>query len=350
MPKRLAITGPRKAEVIEYQETAPKPQWVRVRTEIASGKHGTIMAPYRRTGPTHTYFDEEMRIFLPCDDERSWGWGPKEGEPMWTGTSGVGIVEEVGPEVTRFKVGDRVFGFMDIKETNHCYEPDCFLVGDIPVEDALCIEPSYVSFHCIREGGVRIGDDVAVVGLGALGMIAVKMAILAGAARVFAIDPIAKRRDWCLANGATAAFDPKAVDAGLEVHKMTDGKGVDVAIEVSGSYHALQTAIRCARMCGTVVSAGFYQDEGKGLMLGQEWHHNRLSMIVPHGCGGGHVPRDYPVWDFRRTNEAIVAMMRSGRLTLPGLINPIVTLDEGPATLEQIDRDPQNFIKFAVRF
>lgn len=350
MPKRLAITGPRKAEIIEYLETAPGAHWVRVKTEIASGKHGTMMAPYRRSGPTNTHLDDEMRIFLPCDDERSWGWGPKEGDPFGTGTSGVGIVEEIGPEVSRFKVGDRVFGFMDIRETNHCYEYDCFAVGDIPVEDALCIEPAYVSLHCIREGKVRLGDDVAVIGLGALGMIAVKMAALAGAARVFAIDPIAMRREWCLKNGATAAFDPKAVDAGLEVHKLTDGKGVDVAIETAGSSPALQTAIRCARMCGTVVSAGFYQDEGKGLMLGQEWHHNRLTMVVPHGCGGGHVPRDYPVWDWRRANEAIVSMIRSRRLTLPGLINPIVSLEEGPKTLERIDQHPEGCIKFAVRF
>ncbi|NIM06642.1 MAG: zinc-binding dehydrogenase [Armatimonadetes bacterium] len=350
MPKRLAITGPRKAEVLEYEDQTLQPYQVKVRTELASGKHGTMMAPYRRTGPTNTTLDEKMRIFLPVQDERSWGWGPREGEPFNTGTSGVGVVEETGAEVTRWKAGDRVFGPMDIRETNICWEADIFELGEIPPEDALCIEPAYVSFHCVREGGVRVGDDVAVVGLGALGMIAVKLAVIAGAARVFAIDPIAKRREWCQANGATAVLDPLEVDAGLEVHKQTDGKGVDVAIETAGVYPALHTAIRCARMCGTVVSAGFYQEEAKGLMLGAEWHHNRLTMIVPHGCGGGHLPRDYPVWDQRRANEAIVHLMRTGRLSLPGLVHPIVSLDEGPATLQQIDKQPEKSIKFAVRF
>jgi threonine dehydrogenase-like Zn-dependent dehydrogenase len=350
MPKRLAITAPRKAEVLEYEDTPLQAHQVRVRTEIASGKHGTMMAPYRRSGPTNTALDENMRIFLPTQDDRSWGWGPREGEPFNTGTSGAGVIEEIGAEVTAWKAGVRVFGHMDIRETNICWEADVFELGGIPADEALCLEPAYVSFHCIREGNVRIGDDVAVIGLGAIGLIAAKMAILAGAARVFGIDPIAVRREWCQKNGATAVFDPRTADAGLEVHRLTDGRGVDVAIETAGNYSALHTAIRCARVCGTIVSAGFYQEEAKGLMLGQEWHHNRLTMIVPHGCGGGHPPRDFPVWDWRRANQDIVHLLRTRRLTLPGLIHPIVSLDEGPAILQQIDETPEKSIKFAVRF
>jgi hypothetical protein len=49
-----------------------------------------------------------------------------------------------------------------------------------------------------------------------------------------------------------------------------------------------------------------------GLWLGREWHHNRLNIVVPHGCGWGHPPRDYPGWDSRRAQDVLVDMMRRG--------------------------------------
>lgn len=163
-------------------------------------------------------------------------------------------------------------------------------LGDIDPLTALCLEPAYVSIHCIREGNVRYGDCVAVIGLGAIGCIAVEMARAAGADSVLAVDMLPNRRAWATKHGADAAFDPSEVNAAVEIHKATGGKGVDVAIEVSGAYPALNTATQAARICGTVVSAGFYQGESKGLWLGREWHHNRLNIVVPHGCGWGHPP------------------------------------------------------------
>ncbi len=119
---------------------------------------------------------------------------------------------------------------------------------------------------------------------------------------------------------------------------------------MAGSYAALQTAIRATRITGTVCSAGFYQGEAGGLWLGREWHHNRLTLVVPHGCGWGHPPRDYPRWDERRAYEAIISLMRQGRLTAPGLIDPIVPIEQGPEVFRLIERAPERVIKFAVTF
>ena len=176
------------------------------------------------------------------------------------------------------------------------------------------------------------------------------MAVQTGAERVFAADALPKRREWAVRNGAEAAFDPSEVDVAQEIHERMGGPGVDVAIELAGAYPALSTAIRCARVCGTVCSAGFYQGESKGLWLGREWHHNRLNIVVPHGCGWGHQPRDYPGWDNRRASDCIVNLMRKGILTAPDLIQPIVGIDEGPEVFRLIEEDPDQVIKFAVKF
>ena len=100
---------------------------------------------------------------------------------------------------------------------------------------------------------------VAVYGLGAIGLMIVQMAKLSGAERVFALDPIEHRRNLALKLGAEQVFDPTACDAGYEVKKATDKKGVDVAIDASGSYHALQAAIRSVHYSGLVVTCSFYQ-------------------------------------------------------------------------------------------
>ena len=158
------------------------------------------------------------------------------------------------------------------------------------------------------------------------------------------------RRAWAAGNGADHVLDPGECDVGLEIHKLTGGKGVDVAIELAGVYPALNAAIRSVRVGGTVCSAGFYQGEAHGLWLGREWHHNRLTMIVPHGCGWGHPPREHPAWDEKRAYDCIVSMMRKGKLTAPGLIDPVVSLDQGPEVFHLIKERPDEVIKYAVHF
>ena len=346
MPRRLAITAPHRVEILEYEDKPLQAHQVRVNTEIASGKHGTTLAGFEGLNFRGRHFDAEMRLFLDAETQTRPAWS----EPRATGTMGVGVVVEVGSQVARRQIGARVFGFMDIRETNICHEDRLWELGELDPYLVLCIEPAYVAFHCIRESQVRFGDSVAVIGLGALGLLAARMAVSAGAETVFAIDPLPNRRRWAAQNGADHVLDPTEGDVALKVHQLTDGAGVDVAIELSGKYSGLYTAIRCARICGTVCSAGFYQGEAQGLWLGRGWHQNRLTMVVPHGCGWGHPPRDYPRWDRERAYDCIVSMMRKKRLSAPGLVTPVVSLEQGPEVFRLMEHEPDKVIKFGVRF
>ncbi len=346
MPRRLAITAPHRVEVLTYEDRPLEVHEVRIRTELASGKHGTTTAIFEGLNFRGQHFDPAMRLFVPAEDAAAGAIT----SPLNTGTTGVGTVAEAGSEVTRWRVGDRVFGLMDVRETNTCREDRLWELGHLDPQLTLCIEPAYVAFHCIRESQVRFGDRVAIIGLGAIGLLAVRMAVAAGAEQVIAVDPLPGRRAWAAEHGAHHVLDPAAGDAALEVHRLTGGPGVDVAIEVSGAHAALQTAIRATRITGTVCSAGFYQGESRGLWLGREWHHNRLNMVVPHGCGWGHPPRDFPRWDERRAYDAIVNLMRQGTLTAPGLIHPVVQLADGPEVYRLMEQEPDRVRKFAVRF
>jgi len=120
----------------------------------------------------------------------------------------------------------------------------------------------------------------------------VQLARLDGAAFVVAVDPIPTQRGLAERYGADRVLDPTACDAGLEIKSAGARRGVDVAIEFSGRYGALQQALRSVRVAGTVVAAGFYVGAaGSELRLGEEWLHNRLTMVASTQ-GWGVPPRD----------------------------------------------------------
>lgn len=360
MPRKLAFTGGHQIEVVDYDERPLASDEVRIQTEFASGKHGTPLAIMASGNDTGQRWDNEMRLFVPADD------APVENllEGSRVGTSGVGTIIEIGSDVADWNIGDRVISFLDVSETNIINTrrqipwqgPPLWLdgclwhLGDIDPLLALCFEPAFVSFHCIRESQFRFADTVAVIGLGAIGLLTVRMAALSGAEQIFAVDPLPKRRELALDYGASHVLDPFEVDAALEIHKLSGGPGVDVAIELSATYPGLQSAIRATRMEGTICASGVYLGEGRDLWLGNEFHRNRLTMIVPHGCFLGHTPRDYSRWDDYRAYDAIVSMMRQGALTAPGLIQPLVSLDEGPAVWDLVVNRPAEVVKFGIRY
>ncbi|TVR62763.1 MAG: hypothetical protein EA426_01440 [Spirochaetaceae bacterium] len=355
MAHELVATAPHVLAVRDFTPGPMLPGQVRVETEYASGKHGTALAIFDALNFQGQNFDQTMRMFVPAvSDGVSAATGPSSGEyaqPMRLGTTAVGRVVEVGADVKAdFSVGDRVVGLMKVASENVVEADRVWQLGDADPIQALCIEPAYVSFHAVREANIRFGDTVAVIGLGAIGLIAVEMAYRAGASRVIAVDPLPNRRAWAEAHGAVEAIDPAKVDAPLGIHELTDGLGADVTIEASGSYRALEAAIKATRMRGTVCAAGFYQGEATGLWLGREFHHNRLTVVVPHGCGWGHEPRDFPRWDEHRAYTTIVEILRGRRIDLHGIIDPIVSIGDMPDVWRRIETAPETVIKYGVKF
>ena len=62
------------------------------------------------------------------------------------------------------------------------------------------------------------------------------------------------------------------------------------------------------------------------------------------------MPRDYPGWDGQRAYDCIVSMMRKGKLAAPGLITPVVSIEDGPEVFRLMECEPDKVIKFAVEF
>lgn len=335
---------PRRFSVEPYALPQLRPHEVRAETVLAAPKHGTEMRFWEGTGFRGRRWDAALRLFLEPE-----GAPPPVPESIPVGNMGVAAVTEVGAEVKGLAPGDRVYGYMPVREVQTLEASRLRPLGGLPPEDAVCIDPAHVALVAVRDGRVRLGDTVAVFGLGAIGLMVVQAAAASGASRVLAADPVAPRRRRALALGATAAFDPGAGDLALAIKRATDMDGVDVAFEVSGADASMRQAVRSVRQCGTVVAVGWGHGDGRGLFLGEEFHVNRPT-IVGSQAVWGNPDRDHPRWDEARARSTCADLFARGRLTARGVLDPVVPLAEAPEALEAAVRDPGSVLKIGVRF
>ncbi|MBI3922621.1 MAG: zinc-binding dehydrogenase, partial [Armatimonadetes bacterium] len=251
MSLELIAVGPRQPAVREYDDRQPGPGEVLVRSTLSAEKHGTTLLMYRGLSSMNDKtFNGEGGYFSDRETPMVWD----ENSCMSLGNMSVGRVEQVGQDVQSLSVGDRVYGHLPIRETHTVAEGRLRTAPDsLSDEQLVCEDPALVALTGIREGHVRLGDTVAIFGMGAIGLMAVQMAKLSGALRVIAVEPCELRASLAKDYGADVVVNPAQDDAGLEIRKATDMKGVDLSLEVSGSHDALHHAIRGTRFGGTIV-------------------------------------------------------------------------------------------------
>ena len=140
-----------------------------------------------------------------------------------------------------------------------------------------------VALNAVLDADARISETVAVFGQGVIGLLTTQLLISQGI-DVLAIDTMPNRLELARTFGATP-FEAGADDLALAIRAHTGGAGPDRVIELTGAYPALHQAIRVAGVGGTVVAAGFYQGPATALVLGEEFHHNRVNRDqLPDQC------------------------------------------------------------------
>jgi threonine dehydrogenase-like Zn-dependent dehydrogenase len=345
MPKRLVALPTGAFAIIDSVLSPLEERSVRVSVEFGAPKHGTEQH-LLQGGFSGKRWDPELRLFLPNLEGTA---APPSQRGI--GNMVVGTVLETGAQAPRFQAGDKVFGYGSLSEIVQAPEENWIPLGDLNPEDAVCADPAHVAFVGIRDGNVRIGDDVVVFGLGAIGLLTVQIARAAGARRVFAVDPVTARRRFAEANGADATFDPMSDDIALAIKRATGGAGVDVSLETSGNARALQEAARCIRQCGTIVHMPWGPTTTTGLHFDEEWHVNRPRMVFSQAAPyWGNPDRDYPLWDAARALEGAIELFRRGKITGKGIITPVIDFAKAPDLLPELMSNPERSIKAGVKF
>jgi threonine dehydrogenase-like Zn-dependent dehydrogenase len=268
----VTFEGPRVVGVREYEDPALGPREIRLRTLYSGISAGTEMTAYRGSNPyLAKRWEPGRRLFVEGETSLEYpveGWGYEE----------VGEVAEVGLGVTKVGPGEVVYGTWGHRSTR-VVDEDWAAARTLPsgVDPVVGVfsRIGAISLNAVLDADVHVGEYVAVFGQGVPGLIAAQLARLNGGT-VIAVDGIPKRLELAGELGADHVIDFNEKSPAEEIKGLTEGRGADVSIEISGSYPALHEAIRSTAYNSKVVSAGFFQGEGAGLFLGEEFHHNRV--------------------------------------------------------------------------
>ena len=346
MARVVSITAPRQVVLEDVADAPLGPHDVRVATLASGISAGTELASYRGSNPfLSKHWDAQRRLFV------------EGGEPNLTyplrgvGYEEVGQVVETGPEVDAARVGDLVYGTWGHR-SHHVMDADEALARRLPagLEPRLGIfsHIGAVALNGVHDAAVRIGETVAVFGLGVPGQIVAQLCARSGA-RVIGVDPIARRRETASELSALeVAIDPADGSPAEAIKALTDGRGADVVIEVSGAGAALHEAIRAAAYSATVVAMGFVQGEARGLMLGDEFHHNRVNLRSSQISGVA--PELAHRWDKARLARTALTLQADGLLDLAPLITHTFDVEEAADAYRLLDEAPHEALQAVLTF
>ena len=299
---------------------------------------------------------------------------------LTVGHEHVGVIAALGSAVRGYREGQRVIagaitpsgwsnaclcgcGSQDGAGTAHGWKPiggwkfgntidgcqaEYVLVPDAmanlaPVPDALsdeqvlmCPDIMSTGFSGAENAGIRIGDTVAVFAQGPIGLCATAGAKLSGATRIIGVDRLPRRLEVARRMGADDVVDASAVDPVAEIMRLTDGRGVDVAIEALGTQATFEAALRVLRPGGTLSSLGVYSSDltiPLGAFAAGLGDHRILTSLCPGG---------------KERMRRLIAVIESGRVDLEPLVTHRFRLDDIEKAYDLFGHQRDNVLKVAI--
>ncbi|MEV5963145.1 zinc-binding dehydrogenase [Kribbella sp. NPDC051952] len=325
-------------------EHTPAPDEVLIRTLYSGISAGTELTAYRGSNPyMNKRWDDESRLFVDGDTSISYpvdGWGYEE----------VGEIALVGSEAVGVQVGDVVWGTWGHR--SHTLKKASWAsqrILDPAVDPRVGIfsQIGAIALNLVLDADIHIGETVAVFGLGVPGQLAAQLARLNGG-RVIAVDNLPARRQLALDLGADIALDPADGGVAERIRDLTDGRGADVCLEVSGNYRALHEAVRAVAYSSRVCVAGFMQGDGVGLRLGEEFHHNRVALVCSQISGVA--PATQHRWNYDRLARTAIQLAGAKRLHVTELITHTVPMSEAAEAFKMLDERPEEALQVVLSF
>jgi threonine dehydrogenase-like Zn-dependent dehydrogenase len=360
--RTIGVREPGCPVLLDDVEPEPGPGQAWVHTLWSGISAGTEVSLVRGTDPHHrTGWDPERRSFDPG--------GPPAGYPV----RGLGYME-VG-RVTESRTGALAEGQLVAMAYGHrtgrCADPAQRPVIPVPddLDPLLGVYLAQMGPICVNgllhaaaavagpgaplDAGVR-GRRVLVTGAGVIGLFTAMLAVRHGAADVLVAEPSADRRAVAGALGL-AAVEDDGVSAWRAVKdRWRSGpadRGADVVFQCRGHDAALATALKALRPQGVVVDLGFYQAGAERVRLGEEFHHNGLSVVCAQIS---RVPRGMAdVWPRTALAAATLDLLRErGDDVRRHLVTDVLPFEAGPALLADLAgrRLPSPPLQAVLRF
>jgi 2-desacetyl-2-hydroxyethyl bacteriochlorophyllide A dehydrogenase len=288
--------------------------------------------------------------------------------PLVMGHEAAGVVEQAGPRVADFAVGDRVTfdstvfcgncaycrrGDVNLCDNRRVLGVSCGdyrrhgafaeyvavparisyrLPDSVPFEHAALIEALSVAMHAVNRKVPTAGDPVIVIGCGMIGLLIQQVLRAKGCGPIIAIDIDAGRRTMAERLGADSTIDARS-DVVAAVREYTDGRGAAQSFEAVGFGETVQAAVRGVRKGGAVTLVGNLKSIVE-LPL-QDVVTRELTLFGSCASKG-----EYP---------AAIALMERGGVDVGSLISAVAPLEEGPAWFDRLYRASDNLMKVILQ-
>ena len=346
MGKVVVFTNPKTVDFELYDDRPLESHEVRLKTLYSGISAGTELTAYRGSNPyLHKQWDSTRKLFIPGDQTSLTypvsGWGYEE----------VGEVIELGSEVKDVSISDVIFGTWGHR-THHIveesYARDRLQARSLDAVFGIFSQIGAIAINGVHDARIRIGETVAVFGMGTLGQIVGQLARRSGA-KVVGVDRFEKRLEIALQGGAAdIVLNASNTEVAEHIRSMTDNRGADIAIEVTGSTLALQQAIRSVAYSSKVIAMGFFQGEASGLFLGEEFHHNRVN-IVGSQISGSDPELTYR-WNRLRLIQSFMRLQADGLIDLKPIISHVIPFDDAGEAFRILDEEPEKALQVVLDF
>lgn len=275
-----------------------------------------------------------------------------------------GIISEVGPGVTRWKVGDRIVGgggdpppeistsrgprfnyrtqgFQNSSVRAYAekvlmeeWEPIPIPEGVSDEEASMC-EPCAVTVHAVRLSQLKLGDSVAVLGAGPIGLLCMQVAKAAGASKVIVSEPVEARANAARKLGADVVLNPTKDDVPARIVELTDGNGPEVVFECAAAKGTLESAMDMVKRGGQVVLVAIAWEPTD--MIPPNWIAREVSLKSSFGSQ----PEDWRV---------ALELIRTGKVSMEPLVSEasFLPLDNIQDAFEALC-NPSNQVQMVVK-
>jgi threonine dehydrogenase-like Zn-dependent dehydrogenase len=260
------------------------------------GKVAVVDKPIPEPGPNDAVVKTTVALICTSDAHTVAG-AIGDRKNLTLGHEAVGVVYRLGGEVRGFREGDRVlvgaitpdfecenclrgypsqctealggWKFANVKDGNlaeyfHVNRAQANLApipGTLADEQAVyCADMLSTGFVAAEHANIPIGGSVAVFAQGPVGLMATVGARLQGAGVVIAVESLAERQKLAKHYGADHVIDHRREDAVAAILRLTDGQGVDAAIEALGAQATFEACVRATRPGGTISNVGYHGD------------------------------------------------------------------------------------------
>jgi threonine dehydrogenase-like Zn-dependent dehydrogenase len=355
--RSLGVEREGQAYIHDYPEGDPAEGHVRLQTLYTGLSAGTELTFLKHTNPYfHSRWDGERGVFVPGEASLHYP------VPFLGYMEVARVTDTRNPAFRNGQVVATTFGH----KTGHTADParDVLIpmpddlhpilgvfvaqMGPIAANGILHADAELFGTQVVRLGQSLVDRPVLVIGAGAVGMMTALFARQAGASQVVVADPSTARRSRVEAMGFVAMDEEQAWQhARTQWHSGAD-RGADFVFQTRAHSGSLHTALRALRPQGTVIDLAFYQGGAEALRLGEEFHHNGLTIRCAQI---NRVPRGLSFhWDRRRLGAETIAMLRAEQdVVLREMITHIVEFDEAPAFLSELLTRRPEFLQIVFK-